>query len=115
MTGGGGFTLGGRERIQTPKERAYERFCTKPTGCEDFPDLQICSQLRICEFVDRWRQKKNRKFANAQLAIVEIWDTLLYPQKSCRGRGRNREALRKLESYCALCTLACSDSLFSEI
>ncbi len=27
----------------------------------------------------------------------------------------SREALRKLDSFCALCTLACSDSLFSKI
>jgi hypothetical protein len=38
------------------------------------------SDFAICELVDRWRQKKrmeNLQMRNSQIAIAEIWDTLL--------------------------------------
>jgi hypothetical protein len=38
------------------------------------------SDFAICELVDRWRQKKrmeNLQMRNSQIAIVEIWDTLV--------------------------------------
>jgi hypothetical protein len=70
----GFFHPRGRERMRNPEGRAYERFCTRPTTCEDFSDLRICSQLRICGFanlriVGAKKKKKNRKFAihNSQL------------------------------------------------
>jgi hypothetical protein len=38
------------------------------------------SDFAICELVDRWRQKKrmeNLQMRNSQIAIAEIWDTLM--------------------------------------
>ncbi len=73
MTGQGGVSSSGkRVWVQTPEGRAQERFCTKPTACEDFPDLQICSQLRICAFASRWRQKRI-KIANLQMRNSQLW------------------------------------------
>ncbi len=49
------------------------------------PSLQLARIFQICEFARNSafahlrivKKNKNRKFANAQLAIVEIWDTLI--------------------------------------
>ncbi len=38
------------------------------------------SDFAICKLVDRWRQKKrmeNSQMRNSQIAIAEIWDTLV--------------------------------------
>jgi hypothetical protein len=38
------------------------------------------SDLAICKLVDCWRQKKrmeNLQMRNSQIAIAEIWDTLI--------------------------------------
>ena len=68
--------------MRNPEGRAYERFCTRPTTCEDFSDLQICSQLRIFGFanlqiVGAKKKEKKSQIRNLQFAIVEIWDSLI--------------------------------------
>ncbi len=75
---GGGSTSGKRVRVQTPKGRAYERFLYQAYGLRGFSrfaNLLGIAHLRICKSLAP-KKNKNRKFANVQLAIVEIWDTL---------------------------------------
>ncbi len=75
---GGGFILweesrGPDTRGEGLREILYQAYGLR--GFSRFANLLAIAHLRICESLAP-KKNKNRKFANAQLAIVEIWDTL---------------------------------------
>ena len=39
-------------------EKGLREICTRPTGCEFFRIMRVGSHLRLCDYADRWRQKK---------------------------------------------------------
>jgi hypothetical protein len=76
---GGGFilweeSLGTDTRGEGLQEILYQAYGLR--GFSRFANLLAIAHLRICESLAP-KKNKNRKFANAQLAIVEIWDTLI--------------------------------------
>ncbi len=57
----------------------YPQICKTAKGRWHVWDTK-CQIFAICKLVDRWRQKKrmeNSQMCNSQIAIAEIWDTLL--------------------------------------
>ncbi len=77
-----GFSSSGKREDAEPRgeglgEILYQAYDLR--GFFRFANLLAIVDLRICELANRYRQKKKKKsqIRNSQIAIAEIWDSLM--------------------------------------